>query len=254
MAPVTYTTAQLATSQTSGQLPRLWVKLAGEERLALLDSGATHNFLHPELARSFVLCGEPCRVTLASRGTFTYTTGRLDTDLEFRGYASRVTMHVLEGMVEEIILGREWLESNQATLDFARGCVHVGTAQRHTLYWTMTVAPVDPTAPSPVPMEQLPLTAGDEYKALLSEFSDVFTGEIRQPTTRLVTHKIRLTEDKPFKIRRYSYSADKKRIIAEEVTKMLAAGVVRRSHSRYCSPVVIVAKKDGDNRFCVDYR
>jgi hypothetical protein len=35
---------------------------------------------------------------------------------------------------------------------------------------------------------------------------------------------------------------------------MLTAGVVERSDSEYCSPVVLVKKKDGTLRFCTDYR
>jgi hypothetical protein len=35
---------------------------------------------------------------------------------------------------------------------------------------------------------------------------------------------------------------------------MLTAGVVERSDSEYCTPVVLVKKKDGTVRFCADYR
>jgi putative transposase len=43
-------------------------------------------------------------------------------------------------------------------------------------------------------------------------------------------------------------------IIQAETKKMLAEGVVRPSMSSWSSPVVIVTKKDGSPRFCVDYR
>lgn len=43
-------------------------------------------------------------------------------------------------------------------------------------------------------------------------------------------------------------------IIKEEVSKMLEAGVIRPSMSPWCFAVVIVKKKDGKARFCVDFR
>ncbi|GFR95024.1 polyprotein [Elysia marginata] len=40
----------------------------------------------------------------------------------------------------------------------------------------------------------------------------------------------------------------------EEVRNMLNAGIIEPSDSPYCSPSVIVKKRDGGNRYCVDFR
>jgi len=43
-------------------------------------------------------------------------------------------------------------------------------------------------------------------------------------------------------------------VVREEVQKMLESGAIRHSKSPWASPIVLVRKKDGSVRFCVDYR
>ncbi|GFT91272.1 hypothetical protein TNCV_1191031 [Trichonephila clavipes] len=55
-------------------------------------------------------------------------------------------------------------------------------------------------------------------------------------------------------VTRVKVSPTERRIIHEEVQKMLDEGIVQPSESPWSSPIVLVRKKDGSWRFCVDYR
>lgn len=54
--------------------------------------------------------------------------------------------------------------------------------------------------------------------------------------------------------RPYRYPGIKKDIIEKLVQEMLDQGVLQHSTSPYASPVVLVGKKYGSWRLCVDYR
>lgn len=58
----------------------------------------------------------------------------------------------------------------------------------------------------------------------------------------------------PVNIRTYKYSLAQKDEIEKQVAVMLQQGIIRPSVSPYASPVLLVKKKDGSWRFCVDYR
>ena len=65
---------------------------------------------------------------------------------------------------------------------------------------------------------------------------------------------LEVTTSRPPVARPRRHSPEAQKVMEEELDRMLAAGVVRPSRSPYVSEVVLVKKKTGDWRFCVDFR
>ena len=91
---------------------------------------------------------------------------------------------------------------------------------------------------------------------LLGAFGDVFVGpDGRVGWTEETRHCIQLENcKKPFKGRPRARSQHDKKFIEEEIASLLKQGKIRPSKSPWGAPVVLVRKKDGKLRFCIDFR
>ncbi|XP_042866107.1 uncharacterized protein LOC122249376 [Penaeus japonicus] len=91
-----------------------------------------------------------------------------------------------------------------------------------------------------------------ELGDLMQRYLGIFSG---QPgVTDLITHHIRTSDEDPVRMRPYPIPYSLREALQTEVQEMMDAGVIRESHSPYAAPVVVVRKKDGTNRVCIDYR
>lgn len=72
--------------------------------------------------------------------------------------------------------------------------------------------------------------------------------------TGLVQHKIHTGDNAPIKQRPRREPLGMQGVVKEELIKMENKGIIEPSSSPWGSPVVLVRKKDGTVRFCVDYR
>jgi hypothetical protein len=67
-------------------------------------------------------------------------------------------------------------------------------------------------------------------------------------------HDIEITNSKPIKQRPYTVPHAKETVVKECIDKMLKMNVIEPIASNWASPIVLVKKPDGSERFCVDFR
>ncbi|GFN84804.1 Zinc finger protein, partial [Plakobranchus ocellatus] len=83
-------------------------------------------------------------------------------------------------------------------------------------------------------------------------YSSIFSD--RPGTASTEEHSIDLTSSIPVRQRPYPVPYAMRQTLRDELREMEDLGVIRKSSSPYASPVVVVKKKDGTNRVCIDYR
>ena len=93
-----------------------------------------------------------------------------------------------------------------------------------------------------------------QFLELINAYSETWSESVERTSRPPVEHEILLTSTKPVRCAPRKYSEMQRKVIDEEVARMLEAGVIRESKAPYASAVVLVKKKTDEWRFCVDYR
>lgn len=252
--------------------------IMNQEVVTLIDPGATHNFLSLNLVTTLGLpiCEtEPYGVRM---GTGDKEQGR--------GICQgiRLQLNDLE-IVEEflplrlgssdVILGMKWLETlgttqtnwKNQTMDFevdGRQVRLVGDRSLGKSLVTLRAMERELKRQGNGVLIELSQTEVKEeqiktipvfLKETLGRFRSLFKEPKGLPPTRALEHQIMLKEGTPpISVRPYRYPHIQKDEIERMIREMLTAGVIQTSTSPYSSPVILVKKKDGSWRFCVDYR
>lgn len=94
----------------------------------------------------------------------------------------------------------------------------------------------------------------EEFAKIIEDFQDIFTKDIIAGNCSLMEHAIDVKNSSPIKQAPRQIPLQMRAEIEEVLDEMKQQGVIEESHSPWVSPAVLVRKKDGSIRFCVDFR
>ena len=95
-----------------------------------------------------------------------------------------------------------------------------------------------------------------QLEKVLEENAEAFSRNERETgCTDLICHHVKITNPRPVHLSYHkAQGADIRKEIDDQTNSMLADGIVVESESPYCCPIVMVRKKYGGWRYCVDLR
>lgn len=234
----------LLTQPDLDRRPHVKVTLYGKEVSALLDSGATRTIvggpgwrLLSEL-KIVVRETEVPSVTLAN-GVRVKILGSISLPIVLEGKCKVIEVLVIPEVPYALILGFDfWVQM---------GIVINAT----TNSWNFGDTPAEHVFALNARRELTGVERGQLDKLVQETLGQQSPDSIG--CTNVLEHKIRTSSD-PIKSRYYPVSPARQKQIDEELGKMLKEGIVEKSSSPWSSPVLLIGKKDGTFRFCVDYR
>lgn len=274
----------LSECAAAGTMGRKTIKFHGliqkQQLLILVDSGSSSNFLAEHVVTKLGLqCQqvEGTQVTIADGGKL--LCNRIVPAVEWwcQGQTFVTDFKVLTLSGYDMILGMEWLETispmwvdwrrkklrftyhnQRLTFIGVKDQINFGkliiAKQMQGLYKDGAIAQIVQLCQAEVPAH-----AGQTYPAeidqVIAEFKERFDEPQGLPPHRQFDHNIPLLPNaKPVTKKPYRYSPQQKNEIEKQVTQMLQQGIIQSNVSPFASPVLLVKKKDGTWRFCVDYR
>ena len=239
----------------------------------LVDTGALVSLMSADVAASVEVAPlRPSGVVLRSADKQRIAVkGRVaNVPLRINGVELRHDFIVADRLAHPVILGVELLSALGAVIDVRR---------RRLVFENGNVcaAVVGESAPTRLPSgattcvvvhaaecatcehEEAAAALTDEQQTKLAQLLDKHEAAFSSPATegvpaKLPPMRIDTGDHPPVSRHAYRRSATERTVIEETVKQYLKDGIIKPSFSPWASPVVLVKKKSGEWRFCVDYR
>ncbi|KAF5468658.1 hypothetical protein F2P56_012797, partial [Juglans regia] len=242
----------------------------------LVDSGSTHSFLDPSIARAAKLGVDDGKkiVVKVANGQMVQGLGHCSkVKTKIQGIQFNPSYYILPLDGCDVVLGVDWLETlgdivwsfSELSMKFEHLGKKVellglrldgltiekgGKAMRASMYkgkgfFLQLLLEGDTEKPKDL---------REDVQQLLTMFSQVFEVPRGLPPSRPQDHRIPLKNGtQPMMARPYRYFHYQKSEIEKIVVELLESGVIRPSTSPFSSPMLLVRKAGGSWRMCVDY-
>ncbi|KAK2436721.1 hypothetical protein QL285_021693 [Trifolium repens] len=237
-------------------------QIAGNTLTALIDTGATHSFLSMDCANRMKLIVSPLPFDLnvsTPAKDLVVNTACLHCLVMIQNREFLINLICLPLQSLEIILGMDWLSYHYVILDCARKMVFFPEpgVQRYLSANRLTVT-MRNGEPKIISLAFIGVTSDVHIEELrvVQQFQDVFPLEIPGfPPIREVEFFIDLHPGTgPISESPYRMAPAELVELKSQIEDLLEKGFIRPSVSPWGAPVLLVKKKDGRSRLCVDYR
>jgi len=233
--------------------------------IAIIDTGATHCFIAVDCAYKLGLDmssmnGEMV-VETPAKGSVTTSLVCLKCLLSMFGQDFEVDLVCLPLSGMDVILGMNWLEYNHVHINCFSKSVYFSSAKEESEVEFLSTKQLKQLEHDEILMFSLMASLSVENQAVIvklqvvCEFPEVFLDEISDvPLEREVEFSIDLVPGtKPVSMAPYRMSASELAELKKQLEDLLDKKFVRPSVSPWGALVLLVKKKDGSMRLCIDY-
>ncbi|GBM96973.1 Retrovirus-related Pol polyprotein from transposon 17.6, partial [Araneus ventricosus] len=217
---------------------------------SLIDTGSSVTLIREDVSKGIIEQSKLSRdiVVLSGLGKYEVKTkGSFQREIELDGEKYSVTWHVVPTPYLEFqaVIGSDILE--QAFVGFDRKGVYF--RKHEDKVWFMHTQVYEARIEDEIEVKHV------TNPRIRKELSQLINNYIPKKTeTTNVSMRIILKDDVPVYQPARRLSSTENQAVNKQIDEWLDQGIVRQSSSEYASPIVLVKKKDGTARLCVDYR
>lgn len=191
----------------------------------------------------------PCHQLLRGfDGNEKFSIGLVHTNVSFTGLDLDIILLVLvdTDLIEDGIFGRDFLCKPNLKLQFSEKGVH------------LTVIPFDVATVNSdefqIKSDLAEVENQNKLIAVLKEFEEIVAVDSNIRSVNTGELFIQLSDDTPIVRRPYRMSAQERDVVKDIIQDLLKNKIIRESESPYASPILLVTKKNGQQRMCIDFR
>lgn len=242
----------------------------GTPCLWVIDTGAEVTVVRPGLLNNFPIASSSSNLRTAT-GDTTPVVGS-SVEVVIAGCLTAVHEVLIAEIEDDGILGMDFLSSHNCCIATGEGSFRSGPnkiALQTDRNVDVANSPAEPSVYirgiDLIPdflqdltsrsSEQLAPTQLQPLRSLLSEFQDTFA---KSPTDighcSVAQHRINVQGHSPIKQAARRLPLHGREEVGKLVENMKTSDVIEPSSSPWAAPIVLVNKKDGTKRFCIDYR
>ncbi|CAH2106762.1 unnamed protein product [Euphydryas editha] len=225
----------------------------GEQFSFCFDSGADCSLIKESVSRRLVGTLQHTIVTLTGVGkSSVLCDSQILSSVALSGHDVQILFHIIpdDYLNNDILIGRDLL-----ALELS---VHI-SSDKLTIVEKPSLVNICNVGNAVADFQNVDTDMPDDLKPRLIELLSCFKESFVEgtPTSRVKTGELEINLIDPSKIvqrRPYHLSPEERMIVRNKCSELLSAGVIRSSKSPFSSPILLVKKRDGTDRMCVDYR